>query len=186
MKICVDAGHGMSNKKFGVFDSGAVHTENGFIFREADIALRYALSLRSAFNDEAISVFMTRDDNEDHAPVGKRASNAKAANCDVFISFHLNDFDSDTANGVETLFNDEADKTYAREIQQSLLNTLQLSDRKIKQRKDLAVLKFSGTAILIELGFIANDKDRQSILDPLKRSQTCAAIVAVTKTHFNI
>jgi N-acetylmuramoyl-L-alanine amidase len=41
MKICVDPGHGMSNRAPGVFDPGATHTENGFQFREADIALSY-------------------------------------------------------------------------------------------------------------------------------------------------
>lgn len=186
MKICVDAGHGMSNKKFGVFDSGATHPENGILFIEADIALRYALSLRNAFTEAGISVFMTRDDQQDHAPVSKRAANAKAAGCDVFISFHLNDAETDIANGTETLFNDSEDKAFAQKIQSALVKALGLKDRSIKQRTDLAVLKFKGTAILIELGFIANDKDRDTLLDPLNRSKVCAAIVATTKTHFNI
>lgn len=186
MKICVDAGHGMSNKKTGVFDPGAVHTENGFQFQEAVIALHYALTLRKAFNDAGIPVFMTRDDQEDHAPVSKRASNAKAAGCDIFISLHLNDFDSDVANGLETLFNDIADKHFAQKIQQALLDTLLLKDRKIKQRTDLAVLKFNGSAVLIELGFIANDKDRQTLLDPLKRSEACNAIVAAVQNQFSV
>ncbi len=45
-KVCVDPGHGMSNRSKNVFDPGAVHVENGFTFREADIALKYGLILK--------------------------------------------------------------------------------------------------------------------------------------------
>jgi len=38
------------------------------------------------------------------------------------------------------------------------------------------VLKFKGPAVLIELGFIANDDDRNTFLDPVIRDKVCAAI----------
>src|SRR3954447_11402084 len=108
MKVCVDPGHGMSNRKANVFDSGCTHTEDGFLFREADIVLKYGLSLKDVLRARGIDVFMTRDDNTDQAPVGMRASNAKNAGCDRYVSIHVNDADSDDANGFEVLFGKSA------------------------------------------------------------------------------
>ena len=148
----------------GIFDSGATHVENGFLFREADIALGYALALKDTFRAQDVDVFMTRDDATDHAPVGKRAAMAKNAGCDVLISLHLNDFDDDSANGLEVLFRDAEDKALAQKLQDALVTVTKMRDRKIKQRTDLAVLKFQGVAVLVELGFIANDVDRAKLM----------------------
>jgi len=179
MKICVDPGHGMSNRRFGVFDSGCTHTENGFLFREADIVLKYGLTLKDVLRARGVDVFMTRDDDTDHAPVGQRAHNAENARCDSFVSIHVNDADSDEANGFEVLFGSAKGKKLAQEMQPTLLKVLKLKDRKIKERTDLAVLKFKGPAVLIELGFIAFDKDRDTMLNPQVREEVCKAIADV-------
>ncbi|MBX9702282.1 MAG: N-acetylmuramoyl-L-alanine amidase [Acetobacteraceae bacterium] len=178
-KVCVDPGHGMSNRTKGVFDPGAVHVEAGVKFQEAAIALRYGLTLRDEFRARGIDVFMSRDDDTDHAPVGMRATNAKNAGCGMLISLHLNDFDDDSANGVEVLYGDDADKALAQQFQTALLAVTKLRDRKIKPRPDLGVLKFKGPAVLIELGFIANDRDRETLLNPQVRAAVCKAIADV-------
>ena len=185
MKVCIDPGHGMSNRQGGIFDPGATHVENGFKHEEAAIALNYGLTLKDIFRAQKVDVFMTRDDPQDHAPVRSRAKNAKNAGCGVFVSLHLNDFDDDKANGLEVLFRDAEDKALAQKMQDALIKVTKLSDRKIKQRTDLAVLKFQGTAILIELGFIANDKDREALLNPQVREQVCTTIADVIQTHFS-
>lgn len=179
MKICVDPGHGMSNRRFGVFDSGCTHTENGFLFREADIVLKYGLTLKDVLRARGIDVFMTRGDDTDHAPVGQRAANAQNAHCDAFVSFHVNDADSDQANGFEVLFGAAKHEALAQAMQTALLKVMKLKDLKIKQRTDLAVLKFKGPAVLIELGFIAFDKDRDSMLNPQVREEVCKAVADV-------
>ena len=178
-KVCIDPGHGMSNRTKGVFDPGAVHVESGVRFEESSIALKYGLTLKDEFRARGIDVFMTRDDAEDHAPVGQRATNAKNAGCDLFISLHLNDFDDDTANGFEVLFRGEDDKPLAERLQKAIVKITKLRHRGVKQRNDLAVLKFDGRAVLIELGFIANDKDRETLLNPQIRSAVCKAIADV-------
>lgn len=126
---------------------------------------------------------MTRDDAEDYAPVGKRATAAKDAGCDVFISIHLNDYEDDAANGQEVLYRDAEDKALADKLQSALLAITGFKDRKNKKREDLAVLKFKGPAVLIELGFIANDQNREVILTPQKRAQICETIADVTIQH---
>jgi len=177
--ICVDPGHGMSNRRSGRYDPGAVHDEDGVRFEEATIALKYGLSLRDELRLRGLTVFMTRDDATDHAPVGQRAANAKKMGCEMLISLHLNDFDDDSANGGEVLYGDPPDKALAERLQAALLSVTSLRDRKVKHRPDLAVLKFAGPAALIELGFIANDRDRQILLNPATRVEVCRAIADV-------
>lgn len=186
MKICIDPGHGMSNRQTGVFDPGATHMENGFLFKEADIALRYGLALKDAFRASSIDVFMTRDDSTDHAPVGRRALMAQNAGCNALISLHLNDFDDDSANGLEVLYRGDDDKPLAQKLQTALVKVTGMRDRRIKQRTDLAVLKFNGTAVLIELGFIANDNDRAKLLDAQVRDAVVRRIAAVVIDHLGV
>ncbi len=184
MKVAIDPGHGMSNRQRGVYDPGATHTENGTKYEEAAIALKYGLTLEDAFRAQGQAVFMTRDDAEDHAPVGERARNAKSAGADVFIALHLNDFDDDSANGLEVLYRGDDDQGLAEKLQEALIAITDFKDRGIDKREDLAVLKFDGVAVLIELGFIANDGNRTLLLNPQKRQEICEAIARVVLTHF--
>lgn len=183
MKICVDPGHGMSNRQMGIYDPGAVHTENGFQFQEAAITLRYGLALKDVLRAQQVEVFMTRDDATDHAPVGSRASMAKAASCDALVSLHVNDFDDDAANGLEVLYRNSGDKELAQRLQDALIKATRMRDRKIKQRTDLAVLKFNGLAILVELGFIANDGDRARLVNSQMRHAIATTIARVVTEH---
>ena len=183
MKICIDPGHGMSNRQTGIYDPGATHVENGFQFQEAAIALRYGLALKDVFRAQQVEVFLTRDDATDHTPVGSRASMAKAAGCEALISLHLNDFDDDSANGLEVLYRDTDDKVLAQRLQDALIKVTKMRDRKIKQRTDLAVLKFGGIAVLIELGFIANDQDRAKVLNAQMRDAITRTIAKVVVDH---
>lgn len=185
MKVCIDPGHGMSNRTRNVFDPGATHVEGEFRHLESAIALRYGLTLKDAFRAQRVPVFMTRDDDADHAPVGNRAAGAKAAGCNVFISLHMNDVDDDSANGTETLYNDLADKALAAKLQDAMTGITGLKDRGVKRRQDLAVLRFDGSAVLLELGFIANDRDRTRLLDPQIRDAICTAVAQVTIDHLS-
>lgn len=185
MKIAIDPGHGMSNRRHGVYDPGATHVENGIKYEEATIALKYGLTLKDVFRALNHQVFMTRDDAVDHAPVGERASNAKNAQADVFISLHINDFDDDAANGLEVLYRGNDDQVLAQKLLDALLVVTKFKNRKITKREDLAVLKFAGVAVLIELGFIANDNNRQLLINPQKRQEICETIASVVIRHFN-
>lgn len=184
MKVAIDPGHGMSNRQFGVFDPGATHLENGLKHEEAAIVLKYGLTLKDVFRARQHDVFMTRDDSQDHAPVGQRAGNAKSASAKTFISLHLNDFDDDSANGIEVLFRGDDDKPLAQKLQTALVQVTGFKDRTIKKREDLAVLKFQGVSVLIELGFIAHDGNRETLLNPQKRQAICEKIADVVVQHF--
>jgi N-acetylmuramoyl-L-alanine amidase len=176
MKIAIDPGHGMNNTGNGGFDSGAEAAG----FREADIALDYGQQVQKAFQANSISVFMTRADNKEPAPVGQRAARAEQANCTHYIALHLNDSSDPSAHGLEVLFrNPTKDKPLADKLQATLVKVTKFRDRGTQSRPDLAVLKFSnGPAVLIELGFISNTADRTDLLSEAVRDAVCDAIVS--------
>jgi hypothetical protein len=86
-RICLDAGHGMSNVVAGRFDPGAVA---GGV-READVALDWALAVRwvglNWFGVLPSQIVMTRDDHTDWSEVARRDDRAKAAGCTCFYTF---------------------------------------------------------------------------------------------------
>jgi N-acetylmuramoyl-L-alanine amidase len=176
LKVCIDPGHGMGNRSTGVFDPGCTHREGGTLFREADIVLKYGLALKDILRARGVDVFMIRDDHSDPAPVARRAKMAKDAGCAKYVSIHVNAAEVEQANGIETLYNKDSNLAFAKKVQKALVKATGLRDRGTPNRPELAVLKVAGPAVLVELGFIANDKDRETFLDPVIREKICVAI----------
>lgn len=165
MKLCIDPGHGMSNRRQGVYDSGATSG----VFTEADIVLQIALSGKWIGKTEfGLNIFMTRDDDSDSNPVSLRDDKAELADCTHFISLHCNAA-SGNATGTETFYRDSRDKVLARIVQDSALSAWNLKDRGLKTESDsqhsrLAVFDFDGPCCLLETGFIDRKSDRDKLL----------------------
>lgn len=177
MKLCIDPGHGLSNSKTGVYDPGACSG----VHQEATIVLIWAHALRCACEAKGIPVWMTRHDRGDAAPVGTRATRAKAAGCTHFISLHLNASDSPQSNGVETIYEGVSKIEFAAGIQRLLVSSLVLRNRGVKSasqdlKRTLAVLRFSGPAALLELGFVTNEADRNKVMDAKVMHATCKVL----------
>lgn len=176
VKICIDPGHGMGNRTAGVYDPGACHEENGRKYEEADIVLDYARELAVALAALGHETMLTRGDRKAACPIGQRARKAELWKADALVSVHVNDADSDEANGVETLWRNPGSLELARAVQRALVAATGFKDRGVKIRQDLTVLSFDGPAILIELGFIAHDGNRAVLLDAGMRVKVCAAV----------
>jgi N-acetylmuramoyl-L-alanine amidase len=179
MKICIDAGHGMSNTTKGLYDSGAEYVDNGVTLEEATISLQYAFSLQEAFHSRNVEVYLTRGSSTDHAPLAARATMAKSEACDLLISLHLNQFDDPNAHGLEILYGDNDSKSLAEVLLKELIIVSGFSSHGTQLRSKLSILKFHGPAVLVELGFISNIGDRSIILDEHKRDAIANKIADV-------
>ncbi len=165
MKLAIDPGHGMSNKRDDVFDPGAVVAG----VRECDIALEWALTGKYILPQYGINHFLTRDDNLDEVPVGRRDDMAAAAHCTHFLSIHCNAADG-KATGVEVYYRDISDRAFAQLVLDSLVEATGLKSRGLKRESEsqhsrLAVLDFGPPACLAEIGFLDNPHDRSVIRD---------------------
>lgn len=150
--IVIDAGH-------GGFDNGARYQDR----REKDDNLRLALAVGQLLEQRGYNVIYTRTNDIYQSPYEK-AEIANDAGADYFISFHRNSGENDnTYNGVQTLIygGNERAEALAESINRELEKT-GFVNLGIDERTGLVVLRRTEMpAVLIEAGFINNDKDNR-------------------------
>ncbi len=150
--IVIDAGH-------GGFDNGARYQDR----REKDDNLRLALAVGQLLEQRGYNVIYTRTNDIYQSPYEK-AEIANDAGADYFISFHRNSGENDnTYNGVQTLIygGNERAEVLAESINRELEQT-GFVNLGVDERTGLVVLRRTEMpAVLIEAGFINNDKDNR-------------------------
>lgn len=173
-KICLDAGHGMGNVSKGVFDSGAV---SGGV-KEASVTLDWVLTLKwvglNWFGVKPEQVYLTRDDDTDFSPVGRRDDNALAHGCTHFVAIHCNSGDPRAA-GSEAYYAKKGSarsKAFAIKVLAACVGAMGRGDRGVKredqsQHSGLAVFGLADKmdSCLVEVGFITNPNDRARMVD---------------------
>ena len=173
-RIVLDAGHGGS-------DSGAV--SNGV--REKDIILPVTLKLEEILKNKGYDIVMTRRDDV-FISLTDRYRIANDAGADVFVSIHANSFSGSSANGIETLHNNGESKELSQCIQTELIKATNATDRKIKYRPNLAVLRGTNMpATLVELGFITNPSEVNQLLSDSYQNILAEAIAKGVENYLN-
>lgn len=169
MKICIDAGHGVGNITPGRYDPGAVSK-----VEEADITLAWALTGKWVLRKAGIPVWLTREQDDDEAPLAARSQRAEAEGCTHLISVHCNASANFDAHGVESFYRALQNKPFAAMAANNAAAALQISIRGVKhesnsQHNRLAILDFKGTCALLELGFITNMLERSRMQERSRR-----------------
>ncbi|MCK9271891.1 MAG: N-acetylmuramoyl-L-alanine amidase, partial [Bacteroidales bacterium] len=154
-KIAIDPGHGDHNDKNSQVDPGAV---NGNDY-EKDIALNISEAVKIELAAKGYIIIMTRTGDVLNAGTKLQWRIDKASGAAIFVSIHTNSVSTSSANGFSVCYKstDANSKSLAQYIQDQ--NTL-FKNRGISERSNLYVLnKFTGTAVLVEVGFISNASD---------------------------
>lgn len=149
-RIALDAGHGGS-------DPGAVYKDR----REKEDTLDLTLAVGDILKKNGIDVYYTRTTDEYETPF-KKATDANNSGADLFVSIHRNSSENPNQySGVETLV--YSDTGLKAEVARNINNQLEDAGFKnlgVDERKNLVVLKRTKMpAVLVEAGFINNDKD---------------------------
>lgn len=149
-RIALDAGHGGS-------DPGAVYKGR----QEKDDTLDLTLAVGDILKKNGIDVYYTRTTDEYETPF-KKATDANNSGADLFVSIHRNSSENPNQySGVETLV--YSDTGLKAELARNINNQLEDAGFKnlgVDERKNLVVLKRTKMpAVLVEVGFINNDKD---------------------------
>lgn len=149
-RIALDAGHGGS-------DPGAVYKGR----QEKDDTLDLTLAVGDILKKNGIDVYYTRTTDEYETPF-KKATDANNSGADLFVSIHRNSSENPNQySGVETLV--YSDTGLKAEVARNINNQLEDEGFKnlgVDERKNLVVLKRTKMpAVLVEAGFINNDKD---------------------------
>ncbi len=162
--IVIDAGHGY--RREGHYDPGAVGVLGGVRYEEAQVALRYAVSLAFFLRQTGYSVRLTRVTNGTIRTYTERVSWIR--NADAGVSLHLNAHTESSATGYETLYRVHA--SFAHAVHRGLqagYHALEhpIPDRGVKlSTRSLAMLSTPKPSVIVELGFISNPVDLRLLL----------------------
>lgn len=159
-KVFINPGHHL-----GV-DSGAVNNHYGVT--EANIVRKIGDLVKGYLEAAGCEVMTLQSDNlcgenPAYPPVCQTANSWGA---DVFISIHCNAA-TPAAEGTETLVYSAAGTAYqlANCLQSQIVDSLDVVDRGVKVRPDLAVLRETAMpAALVECAFISNEHDVQLLM----------------------
>lgn len=183
--IVLDAGHG------GI-DPGAMNKDNTIL--EKDVNLEITKKLRDLLESSGATVIMTREKDvslyqEDgnktiRQKYNENLKNRKKiideSNADIFVSIHLNAFEQSKYSGAQTFYPKGKDdgKELAQFIQDELKRVVDKeNNRKIKPRDDIYLLKNTNMAsVLIECGFLSNEKESQLLADSKYQDKIAWAI----------
>ena len=190
--IGIDPGHG------GV-DPGAV-SKSGV--KEDEINLEIALNLKRLIEQSGGIVIMTRTDDEGlyskeaktlrqmkTEDLHKRKEIIEEADCDIFLSIHLNSFIRKSYYGAQTFFKkgSEEGERLATIIQEELRNILDKNNKRQPQERDDVFLlnEISVPSVLVECGFLSNEKEADLLQDPLYQEKIAWAIYIGIMNYFS-
>lgn len=165
--IVVDAGHGGTDPgacKLGV--------------KEKDITLQIALKTRKSLEKLGATVIMTRADDKIDLELEDIVRVTMAAKPDLFISIHVNSMpNSKKYNGLQTYFRTDMghSRLFAHTVHASILKHTGAEDKRVRTAK-FYVVNLPIPAVLIETGFITNDKERKNLVNPVWQQKTADGI----------
>lgn len=197
LRVMIDPGHGGSDPG-GVADNGT---------QEKDIVLDISMRLRRLLLDRYIPVHLTRS-RDDFIPLPDRPKLARIQEATIMVSIHANKAVNTSANGIETFVlpapgfpstssvapvfmscignqHDRDSIRLAANIHQQLLNKTFANDRGIKRARFAVLRDAPCPTILVEVGFLSNNNDREQLESPAYREKLAEAILAGILAFYN-
>lgn len=163
-RVVLDPGHGMGNRKKGLYDPGCVYDG----IQEADVVLDQTKRIERILSGKGIDVRYTRIDNVTETPLSSRALFANKANSDLYVSLHCNASENASAHGIRIYHFPKSKNgiVLGRVIQDNLEEGLRelgiTQDYEGLREGRFRVLKHTKMpAVLVESGFLSNKRDRE-------------------------
>ncbi|GMG95830.1 N-acetylmuramoyl-L-alanine amidase family protein [Tepidimicrobium xylanilyticum] len=182
--IVIDPGHGGS-------DPGAVH--NGT--KEKDVNLKVSLKLNDRLRELGYNTIMTRD-SDISVERKERAMIANYHNADLFISIHSNSYTaSPNVSGIQVLYHahdkakvkKEETVALAKIMLEELVKGTGAADKGIIPRERTVVIRDTEMpSVLIELGFLTNEKEAQLLNDDEYQNILVESIIKGIEKYFDL
>ncbi len=166
-KVVIDAGHGGS-------DVGATRCN----IYEKDITLKIAKLVEKKLNEKKVKTYMVRDKDKT-VSLAERSDFSNNIKPDAFVSIHVNSSTNDTSYGVETHWYKEDSKACAKYVHGEMAKKTKswsTIDRGLFNSKFYVINHTEAPAILCEIGFISNKKEREEIIKAKRQEETAQAI----------
>lgn len=182
--IVVDAGH-------GGMDGGGVGLGGT---PEKDLNLQIAKKLEKTLTEKGYQVIMTRTEDvslhddgkttvrsQKNSDLKNRANIANQARAGLFVSIHMNKYESAEVKGAQVFFrkNDPTGAQYARSIM-SEFKKIDSDNHRVEKElpnKNLTFSKLEIPGVLVECGFLSNEEELKKLQDEAYQQQIVDAIV---------
>ena len=162
--------------KYIIIDPGHGSKDNGTSYNdilEKDLNLSISKTLEQELIKKGASVSLLREDDYDlSSPNSKRRKRSdfnnridfiNKSNADIYLSIHINYLDNNKYSGSQVFYYGDNNK--------ELANTIQMYLNKINTPRSIKVMprvymynKLNIKGVLIECGFISNNKDRNNLI----------------------
>lgn len=174
LNILIDAGHG--GKDAGATNQG-VHEKN--------ITLSTAKMVAEKLKLEGATVEFTREDDT-FISLANRVKKSNAGEADVFISLHYDYFEDPTVNGINTYFyNYQTSEELAKEVHTALVESVDMHDRGVRNAGYYVLENNSKPAILLELGFMTNPENLETVQTEDYQTKVADAITTGLVEYFD-
>ncbi|MGI5877531.1 MAG: N-acetylmuramoyl-L-alanine amidase family protein [Christensenellales bacterium] len=181
--VVIDAGH-------GGYDHGTSGTRTGV--PEDKLNLQVAKKLELALENAGFTVVMTRESDEiqydPHSGLSRktqdmrqRAAIIESAQPGVVISIHMNKFPDGRYGGPQVFYHrgSEQGKLLAESVQKQFNAHIEDSDREALSSSSYFILKASSApSILVECGFLSNERDEMRLQTESFQQQLADLILA--------
>ncbi len=186
--IVVDAGHG------GV-DGGAVGAKTGIT--ENELNLTFAKTLQKVCQEYGWKVVLTRSDlsglysplasNKKRSEMEKRKEIIEKSKADLVVSIHMNSFADKSVCGANVFYakGSVQGEKLANSVQEVFFETMQVRNSKAKMEDYYILNCVDKPSILIECGFLSNEKEEFLLQDKTYQHQMCYAIFCGILRYFD-
>jgi len=168
LTVVIDPGHGGD-------DYGVPHQ----IVPEKDINLAISQQVAALSNEKDVKIILTRDTDK-ALSLNDRVNFINSHQPDLFLSIHCNnDASSPNRQGIEVSYYEGSNKERSYALSKTLTSAQigNLSNQVTIETRDYKVLREANSAgILINLGFLSNEKERLILEDPKEQEAIAAAI----------
>ena len=164
-KIILDAGHGGS-------DYGAIREG----INEKDITLDVTQRVEAILRSKGYKTALTRNDDI-YLSLEERVEIAESEEPELFVSIHVNSAVSTDPNGIETHWYHDNSKPLAEIVHKHIMKEFPNSNnRGLFKSKFYVINHTTVPAILCEIGFLSNDKERNELVTDSRKQKTAKAI----------
>lgn len=163
-KVVLDAGHGGS-------DYGAIREG----INEKDITLDVTQRVAAILKSKGYKVALTRKDDT-FVSLQDRVTFSENETPEIFVSIHVNSAVATEPKGIETHYYHDYSNNLAKVVHSHLAKNIDTKDRGLFKSKFYVINHTTVPAILVEMGFISNEEERNELVSDARKQKTAKAI----------
>lgn len=171
--IVLDPGHGGS-------DTGALRAG----INEKDLTLDIAKKVAAILTNKGARVEMTRW-NDATVSLQERVEFSNTKNTAIYVSIHINSSVRPEVHGIETHYYTDPGFEVAKVLHKSIMSKVSGTDRGLFKSRFYVINHTEAPSVLLELGFISNDNERNALLTEDRQQKSAEAIAEGIMNYLN-